>query len=94
MSDEHVEPRYPFFLNALEMEQFVMDYLHHSSGATDDERGIADQWLKRHQIRVELPLLHDVLRRMVDAGKLEVIGTTRPCYRLPAGRAGRKCGGD
>ena len=66
-----------------ELSSLLFGYLSEHPGAADTLRGIAQWWVARQQIRVELDLLAKVLDRLVCEGQLEVSGHgPQAVYRL------------
>lgn len=71
-----------------ELEAAVLGYLAEHPHAADTVEGIASWWLMRQRVRDEVRALARVLRRLVDGGVLEQIGTGEAArYRLAAGTA-------
>lgn len=63
----------------------VLTYLAEHTGAMDTIDGIAEWWITRQQIRVDVERLSQVLERLTDEGVLEVVGDgTNRLYRLSA----------
>ena len=58
-----------------ELGQAVMAYLQEHPHASDTLQGIAEWWVMRRQVRVELAALERVLRHLTDDGLLEEIGS-------------------
>jgi hypothetical protein len=74
---------------AAEMEDAVKQYLAEHPEAMDTIEGIAEWWLMRQQIRIEMEALISALNRLTDDGVLERIdsgGEAR--YRLKKNRLG------
>src|SRR5262249_36417011 len=70
----------------------ILDYLAEHPNAMDSMEGIADFWIARSAIRVELRRLKQVLTRLVESGVLERIESgSQTFFRIkgPA-RHGRK----
>jgi hypothetical protein len=66
-----------------EMSEAVRSYLAEHPGAMDTLEGIAGWWLMRQRIRVDVERLDRVLRRLVEAGVLEMVGPDEsPSFRL------------
>jgi hypothetical protein len=58
-----------------ELSSAVLGYLAENPRAMDTLEGIAEWWIARHQIRVEVSALARVLRRLTESGLLESTGT-------------------
>lgn len=66
-----------------EMAEAILEYLAEHPQAMDTLEGIAEWWLLRQQIRVNLTALQRVLRGLTDTGLLdEVNAAGRRLYRL------------
>ena len=66
-----------------ELEIAVMSYLAEHPEAMDTTDGIAEWWLMRQRIRVDLAALSKTLSRMTNEGVLEKVGTGENArYRL------------
>jgi DNA-binding IclR family transcriptional regulator len=66
-----------------EVAQDILGYLAEHPRAMDTAEGIAEWWIMRQQIRVNVAALTRVLRGMTERGLLEEIGTgERRRYRL------------
>ncbi len=73
--------------NALEAE--VLAYLAEHPHAMDTLSGIAEWWLERQRIRVDVDALSRVISRLIERGALEKVGTSEnPLYRLSRGPSG------
>jgi hypothetical protein len=69
-----------------ELETAIRQYLAEHDGAMDTTEGIAEWWLMRERVRVDLAALTRILRRLTDEGVLERIGTGDGArYRLKDG---------
>jgi hypothetical protein len=58
-----------------ELTSAVLRYLAENPRAMDTLEGIAEWWIARQQIRVEVTTLARVLRRLAERGVLEVTGS-------------------
>ena len=58
-----------------ELTSAVLQYLAEHPRAMDTLEGIAEWWIARQQIRVEVATLARVLRRLTERGLLEVTGS-------------------
>jgi hypothetical protein len=58
-----------------ELTSAVLQYLAENPRAMDTLEGIAEWWIARQQIRVEVATLARVLRRLTERGLLEVTGS-------------------
>jgi Fe2+ or Zn2+ uptake regulation protein len=66
-----------------EVETAVMDYLAEHPQAMDTAEGIAEWWVMRQQVRVEVETLLRVLQRLVDEALVEKVDSPNgPLYRL------------
>lgn len=66
-----------------EMATAILDYLAEHPQASDSLVGIAEWWITRQQIRVEVDALKNVLNRLVVRGFLEEVGRSeKALYRL------------
>jgi len=66
-----------------ELAEAILDYLSEYPHSTDTLEGIAEWWLMREQVRVEVSALVRVLGQLVERGLLEEIrGGENPRYRL------------
>ena len=54
-----------------EMADAVLGYLAEHPRASDTFEGIAEWWIMRHQVRVEVNTLKRILRQLIDSGLLE-----------------------
>ena len=68
----------------------LLAYLREHPNAMDTLKGIAEWWLPRHRVRVEVERVAEALRTLEASGLIERIGgDDRPLYRLredaPAG---------
>jgi hypothetical protein len=68
-------PRYPqgHKQGEDELARCVLSYLAEHPQATDTLEGIAEWWVMREQVRVDMDLLELVLRRLTQQGLLEEI---------------------
>ena len=57
-----------------EMADAILEYLAEHPQASDTLKGIAEWWIMRQQVRVELDTLKEVLRELTESGALEEIG--------------------
>jgi hypothetical protein len=57
-----------------EMTEAILDYLAEHPRASDTLDGIAEWWIMRQQLRVEIKTLQKVLRELTNKGLLEKIG--------------------
>ena len=61
----------------------ILDYLKERPQAMDTLEGIAEWWLMRQRIRMDVAMLAHVLRRLTARGVLEELGPPDdPRYRL------------
>jgi Fe2+ or Zn2+ uptake regulation protein len=61
----------------------VMGYLTEHPQAMDTVQGIAEWWVMRQQVRVEVETLTKVLQQLVDEGLVERVDSPNgPLYRL------------
>jgi len=68
-----------------ELKKAILEYLSEHPNAMDTMVGIADWWLMRNQVRVQISLLDKVLRQMTASNFLEAQGTGgQKLYRLKA----------
>jgi hypothetical protein len=66
-----------------ELEMALRHYLAEHPDAMDTTEGIAEWWLMRQRIRIDLEALEMTLHRLTDEGVLEQIGSgTQALYRL------------
>jgi hypothetical protein len=66
-----------------DLEEAVMQYLAEHPKATDSFEGIAEWWIMRRQVRVEVETLEKVLGGLTERGLLEKIGSGEYArYRL------------
>jgi Fe2+ or Zn2+ uptake regulation protein len=66
-----------------ELARVVMRYLAEHPQAMDNAQGIAEWWVMRQQVRVEVETLVKVLQRLVDEGLVEKLESANgPLYRL------------
>lgn len=65
------------------MEAAILRYLGEHPHAMDTLEGVAEWWLARERIRTDVRRLATALRRLVDRGFLEEVGTGQArMYRL------------
>jgi hypothetical protein len=68
------------------LEAEVLAYLAEHPQAMDTLEGIAEWWLQRERIRADVEALSRAIRRLVDRGALQEVGTSdEPSYRLAPG---------
>jgi DNA-binding Lrp family transcriptional regulator len=61
----------------------LLAYLREHPNAMDTLKGIAEWWLPRHRVRVEVERVAEALRRLEASGLIERIGAEDcPLYRL------------
>jgi hypothetical protein len=61
----------------------ILDYLKERPEAMDTLEGIAEWWLMRQRIRMDVAMLARVIRRLTERGVLEELGPPDdPRYRL------------
>ncbi len=66
-----------------EVAEAILQYLAENPDASDTMEGIAEWWIMRQRLRVEVNLLAKVLRRLTAAGILEQEGAAdNPRYHL------------
>ena len=71
------------------LEAEVLAYLAEHPQAMDTLGGIAEWWLERQRIRVDVDSLASVLQRLVERGTLQQVGDGKdPLYRLAQRPAG------
>jgi hypothetical protein len=58
-----------------EVAEAILGYLEEYPHAMDTAEGIAEWWLMRQQIRVQVTMLMRVLHRLTERGLLDEIGT-------------------
>jgi hypothetical protein len=69
------------------MRELLLDYLAACPDATDSIDGIAEFWLARQKVRIELTLVAEVLADLVAEGRLDAIASgDRRAYRLKASK--------
>ena len=69
-----------------EMAETILSYLNEHAEASDTLEGIAEWWIRRERIRVEVDSLRKVLGQLTQNGLLERIGAgENAVYRLKAG---------
>lgn len=70
-------------LSADDLESAVLAYLTEHPRAMDTLGGIAQWWVERQRIRVEVTALSSALSRLVERGVLQKVGVgENPLYRL------------
>jgi hypothetical protein len=70
-----------------EMAEAILSYLTEHPEASDTLEGIAEWWIMRQRVRVEVVTLKRVLCHLTDGGLLEEFGKKDdPQYRLKAWR--------
>ena len=57
------------------MERAVIEYLRECPESAESIRGIAEWWLLRRELRINVESLARVLTRLTDRGVLETFGT-------------------
>jgi hypothetical protein len=66
-----------------EMTEAVLNYLDEHPHAMDSLEGIAEWWIMRHKVRVEVDLLSYVLEQLTEQGLLQKVGSGENArYRL------------
>ena len=69
-----------------EMTEAILEYLKEHPRASDTLEGIAEWWIMRRQVRVEIKTLQKVLRQLIKSELLEKIGEGKEAiYHLKAG---------
>lgn len=77
--------------NHEELKNAVLAYLSEHPNAADTIVGIADWWLMRNQVRVQLPLLQRALYDLTTSNVLEETGTgARKLYRVKSQRESKR----
>lgn len=72
-----------------EMADAVLGYLAEHPRASDTFEGIAEWWIMRHRVRVEVNTLKRILRQLTSSGLLERSGGgDKARYHLKATEAG------
>jgi hypothetical protein len=72
-----------------ELAEAILAYLAEHPRAMDTLKGIAEWWLLRRQVSVEVLRVDRALRNLTDCGLLEKVGTGHSClYRARAGGPG------
>lgn len=67
------------------MTEAILEYLKEHPRASDTLEGIAEWWIMRQQVRVEITTLQKVLRQLLKNDLLEKIGKGREAiYQLKA----------
>ena len=76
-----------------ELARCLLDYLSEHPQATDTLEGIAEWWVMREQVRVDVKLLERVLRRLTEQGFLEEVhGGSQVRFSLKQSSEGMKKG--
>jgi hypothetical protein len=73
-----------------ETAEAILGYLAEHPGASDTMEGIAEWWIMRHQVRVEVHILKGILRQLTDSDLLEKTGageTARYHLKLRGGQS-------
>jgi hypothetical protein len=66
-----------------ELARVVIGYLAEHPHAMDNVQGIAEWWVMRQQVRVEVETLVKILRQLLDEGLIEKVESANgPLYRL------------
>jgi hypothetical protein len=66
-----------------ELARAVMGYLAEHPQAMDSAQGIAEWWVMRQQVGVEVTAVTKVLQQLVDEGQIEKVDSANgPLYRL------------
>jgi Fe2+ or Zn2+ uptake regulation protein len=66
-----------------ELARAVIGYLGHHPQAMDNVQGVAEWWVMRQQVKVEVETMARVLQQLVDRGLLEKVDSANgPFYRL------------
>ncbi len=55
----------------VEMADAILGYLAEHPRASDTMEGIAEWWIMRHEVRVEVNTLERILRQLINSGLLE-----------------------
>jgi hypothetical protein len=77
------DPRPAVQLHEEEVAEAILQYLAEHSQAMDTLAGIAEWWIPRQRVRMEVNTLTRVLKRLSDEGLLECQGTgENALYRL------------
>ena len=75
-----------------EVAAAIVDYLTERPHAMDTLEGIAEWWLMRQRIRMNVTMLARVVRRLTERGVLEELGPPdEPRYRLKANEERGQC---
>ena len=56
------------------LAEAIISYLAEQPGASDTVEGIAEWWIMRNHVRVEVTMVERVLGRLADSGVIEKIG--------------------
>jgi hypothetical protein len=68
------------------MEAAILGYLREHPAAMDSLEGIAEWWVMRRVVRIEVEAVERALEGLVEAGVVDVVTVGgRPCYRLRSG---------
>jgi Fe2+ or Zn2+ uptake regulation protein len=81
MPTDVMEPDAPAKSDAV-LKQAILDYLKENPDAMESVRGIAEWWIARSQIRVEVEALTRVLKELTDNGilrEIQISGETYCC---------------
>ena len=82
-----VQTNTPFDQPTEDVERAILKYLGDNPDAVETFAGIADWWLERNWIRVELSRVKKALDALVRRGELEMFGPAHaPSYRKCAQR--------
>jgi hypothetical protein len=66
-----------------EIADAIFGYLTEHPQASDTLEGIAEWWIMRHHVRVEINTLKRILRELTNSGLLEKTGAgEKACYHL------------
>jgi len=70
-----------------QLVEAIVDYLSEHPHAMDTLEGIAEWWIMRQRIRVDVEMLGRALNRLIDQDVLERMGSGETaCYRLKTRR--------
>jgi Fe2+ or Zn2+ uptake regulation protein len=68
------------------LEEAILAYLHEHPAAMDSLEAVAEWWVMRRVVRVEVEAVQRVLDRLTRSGVLEMISAGgQQCYRLRDG---------
>lgn len=74
-----------------ELTEAILEYLAEHPQASDTLEGIAEWWVMRQQVRVEIKTLAKVLHRLTGSGLLEKVGHGEEAlYHLKAKEGGQQ----